>query len=88
MGDGKPPALLVQGLSKTYGDGFTAVAGLDLEIPDGAFFGLLSPNGAGKPAGAGSGAQHYRLLTGGPDEVWSRPESAPQVMAVGGGRAA
>ncbi|MFF2463624.1 FAD-dependent oxidoreductase [Streptomyces mirabilis] len=33
-------------------------------------------------------AQHYRLLTGGLDEVWSRPESAPQAMAVGGGRAA
>ncbi|MET9461496.1 FAD-binding protein [Streptomyces canus] len=33
-------------------------------------------------------AQHYRLLTGGLDEVWSRPESAPRAMAVGGGRAA
>ncbi|WP_327434312.1 MULTISPECIES: FAD-binding protein [unclassified Streptomyces] len=33
-------------------------------------------------------AQHYRLLTGGLDEVWSRPESAPRQMAVEGGRAA
>ena len=28
--------------------GFTAIEGLDLDIPDGAFFGLLGPNGAGK----------------------------------------
>ncbi|MFF3327893.1 hypothetical protein [Streptomyces sp. NPDC002889] len=33
-------------------------------------------------------AQHYRLLTGGLDEVWSRPESVPHAMALGGGRAA
>ncbi|WP_028804447.1 hypothetical protein [Streptomyces sp. 142MFCol3.1] len=46
---GSPPALRVEGLRKTYEDGFTAVAGLDLEIPDGAFFGLLGPNGAPYP---------------------------------------
>lgn len=36
---GSPPALRVEGLRKTCEDGFTAVAGLDLEIPDGAFLG-------------------------------------------------
>jgi ABC-2 type transport system ATP-binding protein len=41
-----PPALAVRGLTKTYGDAFTAVR--DLEVPDGSFFGLLGPNGAGK----------------------------------------
>jgi ABC-2 type transport system ATP-binding protein len=46
--DGVPPALLIRGLTKTYGDTFTAVRDLHLEIPDGAFFGLLGPNGAGK----------------------------------------
>lgn len=51
---GSPPALRVEGLRKTYEDGFTAVAGLDLEIPDGAFFGLLGPNGAGKTTLSGS----------------------------------
>ncbi|MFD8391940.1 ATP-binding cassette domain-containing protein [Streptomyces sp. NPDC059680] len=30
------------------------MAGLDLEIPDGAFFGLLGPNGAGKATLIGS----------------------------------
>ncbi|MFJ9831778.1 ATP-binding cassette domain-containing protein [Streptomyces sp. NPDC101169] len=41
-------------MRKTYEDGFTAVAGLDLEMPDGAFFGLLGPNGAGKTTLIGS----------------------------------
>ena len=38
----------MQKLVKTYEDGFTALPGLDLRVPDGAFFGLLGPNGAGK----------------------------------------
>ena len=42
------PALSVRGLRKQYDDGMLALDGLDLEIPDGAFFGLLGPNGAGK----------------------------------------
>jgi ABC-2 type transport system ATP-binding protein len=42
------PALDVRGLAKTYDGGFTALRGLDLVVPDGAFFGLLGPNGAGK----------------------------------------
>ncbi|HYF26665.1 MAG TPA: ABC transporter ATP-binding protein [Baekduia sp.] len=42
------PALDVRQLTKTYDGGFTAVQGLDLTVPDGAFFGLLGPNGAGK----------------------------------------
>ena len=41
------PAIHAQNLVKRYGD-FTAVAGLDLEIGRGEFFGLLGPNGAGK----------------------------------------
>ncbi len=34
-------------LTKRFGD-FTAVAGIDLDIPEGTCFGLLGPNGAGK----------------------------------------
>jgi ABC-2 type transport system ATP-binding protein len=64
VADSKPPALRVQGLSKRYGDGFTAVAGLDLEIPDGAFFGLLGPNGAGKTTLIGSVCNIVRPTTG------------------------
>ncbi|MCP4066950.1 MAG: ABC transporter ATP-binding protein, partial [Phycisphaeraceae bacterium] len=35
------------GITKRYGR-FTAVQGLDLEVPDGVVCGLLGPNGAGK----------------------------------------
>lgn len=42
------PALSIRGLTKRYGDGTLAVDNLDLEVPDGSFFGLLGPNGAGK----------------------------------------
>ena len=42
-----PPALLVTGLRKSYGD-VIAVDGLDLTVGAGECFGLLGPNGAGK----------------------------------------
>jgi ABC-2 type transport system ATP-binding protein len=42
------PALLCEGVTKDFGAGVTALAGLDLEVPQGTFFGLLGPNGAGK----------------------------------------
>lgn len=41
-------ALDVQGLEKTYDSGTKALQGIDLQIPQGSFFGLLGPNGAGK----------------------------------------
>jgi lipooligosaccharide transport system ATP-binding protein len=41
------PAIRLQGVVKHYGD-VTAVAGLDLIVPDGTCVGLLGPNGAGK----------------------------------------
>lgn len=37
----------VRGLTKRYGD-HVAVDGVDLDVPQGAFFGILGPNGAGK----------------------------------------
>ena len=40
-------ALVCQHLVKRYGR-FTALAGLDLEVPRGTVYGLLGPNGAGK----------------------------------------
>ena len=36
----------ISGLHKRFG-AFHAVRGIDLDIPDGEFFGLLGPNGAG-----------------------------------------
>ena len=41
-------AISIQGLMKTYGNGFTALRGIDLEVKQGDFFALLGPNGAGK----------------------------------------
>ena len=42
-----PAAIEIRGLSKRYG-AVQALAGIDLDIPRGEFFGLLGPNGAGK----------------------------------------
>ncbi|WP_336368154.1 ABC transporter ATP-binding protein [Marinobacter sp. C2H3] len=41
-------ALEIEGLTKTYGDGFKALKGIDLNVREGDFFALLGPNGAGK----------------------------------------
>lgn len=41
------PAILVEGLQKSYGD-VEALKGVDFEVPEGTIFGLLGPNGAGK----------------------------------------
>jgi ABC-2 type transport system ATP-binding protein len=43
----RPPAVEIEGLEKRFGD-VRALAGLDLRVEAGAFFGLLGPNGAGK----------------------------------------
>lgn len=42
------PALKLTNLSKTYPNGFTALKGIDLTVPQGGFFALLGANGAGK----------------------------------------
>lgn len=42
------PALTIDTLTKTYGNGVHALKGVSLEIPAGDFFALLGPNGAGK----------------------------------------
>jgi ABC-2 type transport system ATP-binding protein len=65
------PALLVRGLTKQYTDGFTALRGLDLQIPDGSLFGLLGPNGAGKTTLIGAVCNLVRP-TGGQIEVFGQ----------------
>jgi ABC transporter DrrB family efflux protein len=44
---GRPPAVRLGGVVKRFGS-TTALAGVDLEVPEGMVFGLLGPNGAGK----------------------------------------
>jgi ABC-2 type transport system ATP-binding protein len=41
------PAIVVEGLVKRFGS-TTALAGVDLSVPEGSVLGLLGPNGAGK----------------------------------------
>jgi ABC-2 type transport system ATP-binding protein len=43
-----PSIISVSNLSKTYGSGFRALNGINLEIRRGEIFALLGPNGAGK----------------------------------------
>lgn len=38
----------VRGLTKTYGNGFEALKGIDLDVREGEILALLGPNGAGK----------------------------------------
>jgi ABC-2 type transport system ATP-binding protein len=45
--NGHPAAIRLRGLAKRFGD-TVAVAGVDLTVPRGSFFGLVGPNGAGK----------------------------------------
>ena len=40
-------ALAIRGLTKVYGNGVKALAGVDLDVEQGDFFALLGPNGAG-----------------------------------------
>lgn len=42
------PALQISNLSKTYPNGFSALKGVNLTVPQGDFFALLGANGAGK----------------------------------------
>ncbi len=46
-GGGDAPVIELRGVDKRFGK-VTAVAGLDLAVPQGATYGLLGPNGAGK----------------------------------------
>ncbi|MRH29219.1 ATP-binding cassette domain-containing protein [Microbacterium sp. SYP-A9085] len=47
MSESTEPALRISGLAKRFGDK-VAVAGIDLDVPTGSFYGLVGPNGAGK----------------------------------------
>jgi putative ABC transport system ATP-binding protein len=69
------PALEVRGLTRTYGDGATAVAplqGLDLSFAPGTFTAVMGPSGSGKTtflncAGALETPTHGRVLIDGRD---------------------
>jgi len=77
------PALELRGLAKRFGDK-AAVAGIDLDVPSGSFFGLVGPNGAGKTTTLSMATGLLRPDAGvaavhGID-VWQRPVEAKRII--------
>ncbi|MEU8253448.1 ABC transporter ATP-binding protein [Micromonospora inaquosa] len=79
------PALALRGLAKRF-DGTIAVAGVDLDVPAGSFYGLLGPNGAGKTTTLSMAVGLLRPDAGlaqvlGHD-VWQDPVTAKRLLGV------
>src|SRR6187549_448573 len=78
-----PPALELVGLTKSFG-GVPAVAGIDLSVPSGSFYGLVGPNGAGKTTTLSMATGLLRpdagvaLIDG--IDVWQRPMEAKRLI--------
>jgi ABC-2 type transport system ATP-binding protein len=79
------PALALRGLVKRF-DTKLAVAGVDLDVPRGSFYGLLGPNGAGKTTTLSMAVGLLRpdagtaVLLG--HDVWADPVAAKRVLGV------
>jgi ABC-2 type transport system ATP-binding protein len=78
-------ALRIEGLVKRFGDTI-AVAGIDLEVHAGSFYGIVGPNGAGKTTTLSMVTgllrpDAGRVVVGGVD-VWSDPVAAKRLMGV------
>ncbi|TDB78523.1 ABC transporter ATP-binding protein [Micromonospora sp. KC723] len=78
-------AFALRGLAKRF-DGKVAVAGVDLDVPAGSFFGLLGPNGAGKTTTLSMAVgllrpDHGRAWVLGHD-VWGDPVRAKRLLGV------
>jgi ABC-2 type transport system ATP-binding protein len=79
------PALEVQGLAKSF-HGTAAVAGIDLTVPAGTFYGIVGPNGAGKTTTLSMIAgllrpDHGRILVNGVDAA-QRPRAVKRLLGV------
>src|SRR6478609_787705 len=68
------PALVLRGLTKRFGSKI-AVAGIDLDVPAGSFFGLLGPNGAGQTTSLSMAFVLGR-------DVWADPLEAKRLLGV------
>ena len=81
----RPAALAARGLRKVFGDK-VAVAGFDLAVPAGSFFGLVGPNGAGKSTTIGMMTGMLRPDAGavriGDGDVWTDPQAVKRRIGV------
>ncbi|WP_174530688.1 ABC transporter ATP-binding protein [Micromonospora maritima] len=79
------PALSLRGLAKRF-DTKVAVAGVDLTVPTGSFYGLLGPNGAGKTTTLSMTVGLLRPDAGEARvlgyDVWSDPVRAKSLLGV------
>ncbi|MGO1250077.1 ABC transporter ATP-binding protein [Psychrobacter sp.] len=80
------PALTIQNLSKTYGNGFSALKDVNLTVPQGGFFALLGPNGAGKSTMIGIISSLFKPTTGSVSifgtDLLENPSIAKQYLGV------
>jgi ABC-2 type transport system ATP-binding protein len=79
------PAVVLRGLAKAFGN-TVAVAGVDLDVPAGSFFGLVGPNGAGKTTTLKMATgllrpDHGQVWVQGID-AWADPVAAKAVIGV------
>jgi ABC-2 type transport system ATP-binding protein len=78
-------AMSLRGLVKRF-DRKIAVAGLDLDVPAGSFYGLLGPNGAGKTTTLSMAVGMLRPDAGRATvlgyDVWSDPAAAKRLFGV------
>ncbi|WP_345631948.1 ABC transporter ATP-binding protein [Rugosimonospora acidiphila] len=85
MLDGTQPALALRGLVKRF-DAKLAVAGVDLDVPTGSFYGLLGPNGAGKTTCLSMAVGLLRPSQGRAHvlghDVWTDPVEAKRRLGV------
>jgi ABC-2 type transport system ATP-binding protein len=83
--DDGAPALLLAGLTKTFGDN-NAVDRVDLTVPAGSFFGLVGPNGAGKTTALSMAVGLLRPDAGSSAvfgvDMWSDPVRAKALIGV------
>jgi ABC-2 type transport system ATP-binding protein len=81
----QPPALALRGLGKRF-DQVVAVAGIDLDVPAGSFYGLLGPNGAGKTTTINMAVGLLRPDSGRAvvlgQDVWRDPREAKRLLGV------
>src|ERR1700755_1393656 len=82
---GPNSALALRGLTKRFDDK-VAVAGVDLAVPVGSFYGLLGPNGAGKTTTLSMAVGLLRPDAGAAyvlgQDVWADPVNAKRLLGA------